>query len=90
MFADVVLDGFDELGYRVKGSTANALARDLGKPAFDLIQPRGTGRGKVNVITRVCIEPLLYLRMLVRAVVVQDEMNIELRICSTIDLLQET
>jgi hypothetical protein len=66
-FADVVLDCFDELGHGVKGSAANALACDLGKPAFDLIQPRGAGRGKVKVITRVGAEPLLYLRMLVRA-----------------------
>jgi DDE superfamily endonuclease len=61
----VVLDCSDELGH-MKASAADALACDLGKPAFDLIQPRGTSRGKVKVITRVCAEPLLYLRMLMR------------------------
>jgi hypothetical protein len=31
---------------------------------------------KVNVIARVCAEPLLHFRMLVRPVVVQDQVNI--------------
>jgi len=74
----------------MKGAATDAFACHLGKPAFDLVQPRGAGRGKVKVITRLCPEPMLHLRMLVRAVVVQDQMNIECRIGGVVNLLQET
>jgi len=90
VFADIVLNGLDQVAHGMKGSTTDAFACDVGKPAFDLVQPRGAGRGKVKVIARVCPEPLLHLRMLVRAVVVEDEMNLECRIGRIIDLLQKT
>ena len=66
----------NEVAHGAKGSAADAFARDLREPALDLVQPRGAGRGKVNVIAGVCVEPLLHCRMLVRAVVVQDEMDL--------------
>jgi len=88
--ADVVLDCLDEVAHGMKGSATDAFACDLGKPAFDLVQPRGAGRSEVKVITRVCTEPPLHLRMLVGAVVVQNQMNIECSIGRTIELLQET
>src|ERR1039458_9970980 len=77
VFADVCLDRLHEVAHGAKGSAADAFARDLREPALDLVQPRGAGRGKVNVIAGVCAEPLLHFRMLVRAVVVQDERSEE-------------
>jgi hypothetical protein len=76
VFADVFLDRVNEVAHGAKGSAAYTLARDLREPTLDLVQPRGAGRGKVNVIARVGAEPLLHFRMFVRAVVVQDEMDL--------------
>lgn len=90
VFADVLLDRFDEVAYGMESSTPDAFARDFGEPAFDLVQPRGTGGGKVNVIARVCAKPPFYFRMLMRTIVVQDQMDMEASIHSRVDLLQET
>ena len=76
VFADVLLDRCDEVAHGAKGPAADAFARDLSEPAFDLVQPGGAGRGKVNLIARVCVEPLLHFGMLVRAVVIEDQVDI--------------
>ena len=90
VFADVVLDCLDEVAHGMKGSATDAFACDLGKPAFDLVQPRGAGRGKVKMITRVGTEPVLHLRMLVRAVVVQDQMHFRMGREILIQMIQES
>src|ERR1700730_7093512 len=54
---------------------ADRLSGDQGKPALDQIEPRGTGRREVKVKVGMRLEPLLDLGMLVRAVVVADEVQ---------------
>ena len=59
------------------------------EPAFDDVQPRTARRSKVNVETFVSLEPSLHLRMLVRRVVVHDQVQVEFRWCFPVDFLQE-
>jgi len=48
---------------------------DEGEEAFDLVEPGGIGGREVNVPTRTAGEPSLDLGMLVRGVVVDDEIG---------------
>src|SRR5713101_2631984 len=52
-------------------------------------KPRGPGGGEVEVKPRMLDHPRLHGRMLVRAVVVQDEMDVPLAGGLPIDLVQE-
>jgi len=56
---------------------ANGLLRDQPEPALDLVQPGGVGGRVVHMIARPPGQPGRDLGMLVRAVVVDDEMDIE-------------
>ena len=76
-------------GETPKGAAANPLARDLGEPAFDQVEPRGAGRHEVAVIPRMGGEPSLDRRMRVRAVVVENQMNLAPLRHGAIDLIQE-
>ena len=72
-----------------KGSPANALLGDLGKPAFDLIEPRGACWGKMRMIAGPASKPLIHLWHLVSAVVIQDQMNVEMSRDLPVDLSQK-
>jgi len=50
---------------------------DEAEPALYLIEPAGVGRGVVDVVARPARQPGLNLRMLVRAVVVRHQMDVE-------------
>jgi hypothetical protein len=57
--------------------------------AFDLIDPRGEGRGEVHVKARMPFEPGLNLGVLVGGVVVGDQVHGEVLRCLSIDAAQE-
>jgi hypothetical protein len=69
-------DGALEPADAVEASATNRLVGDHGEPALDEVQPRGTGRGEVHLEAGMLHEPLLHLGMLVRAVVVADQMDL--------------
>lgn len=57
-----------------EGSATDALASDLGKLAFDLVEPRGPGRS-AEVIPRPVSQPVRYLRVFVCSVIIEDQMD---------------
>ena len=59
------------------------------KPALDQIEPRGGSRREVQMKPRVAREPPPHARRLVRAVVVQDQMDVEVRRHLGIDRVEE-
>ena len=50
-----------------------------GKPSFDHVQPRRTGRREVHMKARMPSEPPSNPRRLVRPVVIENQMDVEFR-----------
>ena len=67
----------------------DGLLRDQPEPALDLVQPRGVGRRVMHVVARPPGQPGPDLGMLVRAVVVDDEMDVERVGHAGLDVAQE-
>ena len=59
-------------------TTAEQLVGQECEPSLDLIDPRGPGRGEVDVKTWVLGQPVAYCRRLVGGQVVADEMHVQL------------
>ena len=79
MKGDVRVDGFGEFFDTAKDAAANALHGKVAKEAFDPVQPGGAGRREVKVEARIALLPRLDLFMLVRRVVLADEVNLFVR-----------
>jgi hypothetical protein len=75
MGADVGANRRDERRHAAEGAPAEALACDLGEEALDEVQPGGAGWREVEMKSRVLRESGLDHRMLVRAVVVENQMD---------------
>src|SRR3990172_46532 len=86
---DEFLDGRDQLRNTREAAAANALVGQLAEPAFDQVEPRSRGRREVQLKASMLGQPALHLRMVVRAVVVQDQVDVQLRRNALIDLAQE-
>ena len=72
--------GFDcglEFGDTMENATADGVAGDQAEEALDLIDPGGRCGREVEMEAGVVLEPSLDLGVLVRCVVVDDEMQIE-------------
>ena len=89
VFPHVRANRGDEGRDTAEGAAADAFARDLSEEAFDEVQPRGSRRGEVEVKPWVLAHPRLHGRVRVRAVVVEDEMDVLLAGGLAIDLVQE-
>ena len=72
---EVGLDGGDEVGYRVEAATAQGFVGELAEPALNQVQPRRRGRGEMQVEPLVAIQPAFNVGMVVRGVVVQNQMH---------------
>src|SRR5262245_57611125 len=75
MCLEVGLDGGDEVGYRVKAATAQGFVGELAEAAINEVQPRRRGRGEMQVEPLVAIQTALNLGMVVRGVVVQNQVH---------------
>ena len=85
----IFVDGGFEFGDAFKHAAADAIAGDEGEEAFDLVEP-GTGRRReVHMEARMPFEPRFDLGMLVRGVVVGDQMHVEMGQRLGIDAAQE-
>src|SRR6202035_5279008 len=73
----------------VEDASADALARDLGEEPLDEIEPRTGCRREMQLETLVPGEPALHLLCLVRGVIVDDQMQIEMGGRLAADLPQE-
>src|SRR3972149_11707600 len=79
----------DESRHAAEGSATDPFACDLGKEALDEVQPRGPGGGGVEVKSWMLDHPRRHGRMLVGAVIVQDEMDVSPAGGWPLDLVQE-
>jgi hypothetical protein len=70
-----ILDGCDQLGLAFEHPALIPLARDLIKPSFNQIHPRGTRRGTMQMEPSMLLQPLFHLRVVVRPIVVQDQVK---------------
>src|SRR5664279_6104302 len=68
--------GFEGLDGSVAAS-ADEFVGDEAEPAFDLVDPAGAGRGEVHVEARVLGQPGVDRRRLVGAVVVTDQVHVQ-------------
>src|SRR2546426_8555810 len=69
----------DELAHGAMHAALELFGRQGRKPAFDQIQPRGIGRREMEVEARVAQQPAPDGRALVRARVVQNEVDLQSR-----------
>jgi len=72
----VVVDGGFQIVDAGVTAPADALCRDLGKEAFDQVEPGRAGRREVQLEARVLRQPGLDLGRLVGGVVVEHEMHV--------------
>ena len=82
-------DGLLELFDRVMIASLDLLLTELGKPAFDLIDPRTVGWCKVQVVALPFCQLATYERRLVGGVVIEDDMDLSLLRHSCIDLVEK-
>ena len=67
-----------KLGYALEGAAADAVSGDLGKEALDHVEPGRRGGREVQVEARMCLEPAFHSRGLMRGIVVDDEVKVEI------------
>lgn len=72
---DVFEDGLFEFGHAFEDATADALVGDVPEEPFDHGEPRGAGGREVDAESGVAFEPCLDLGMLVRCLVVVDDVD---------------
>ena len=89
MGLQVLLDSRVQLGDALEHTAANAVLGNQAEKAFDLMDPRGGGRGEVHVKARMPFEPGLNLGVLVGGVAVGDQVHGEVLRCFSIDAAQE-
>ena len=86
---DEVFDRRDEFRDAAKDPTTNALPRDLSEPSLHQVQPGRTGRREMKVETGMPFQPRFDLGMVMRAVIIQDHVDGQLRGHGAVDLSQE-
>jgi len=74
-FLQEAVDGGLEIDNRAEGAAFKAAFGQFGEEALDRIEPRGRGRGVMEDKAGVPVEPGADLGMLVRGVVVEDDMD---------------
>ncbi len=86
---DEVVDALHELLDAGERPTADGLVGDQAEKSFDLIEPGAVRRDEVHGPARMCSQPGLDLRVVVRGVVVRDAVDFERGRYSSLDLPQE-
>src|SRR6516225_7418136 len=85
----VAIDGRLEVPGAAMDSAAQLLVREQREPAFDKVNPRRALRREVQKIPRALREPASDHRRLVRGVVVEDDVDVEVRRDSRVDGVEE-
>src|SRR5207244_1864863 len=60
-----------------KGAATHGFLRQFAKPPFHLIEPTRTGRNEMEDKAGVVLEPKLHLGVFVRAVIIQNQMQLQ-------------
>ena len=89
MLGNVIHDSLDQAFYAGERFSANPFVRNLSEPSLHQVQPRTAGWNEVDVEARVLAEPFLYLGMLMCAVVVDNQVQIQLRRRLLVNQLQK-
>ena len=89
MMAQEGFNGGNEIRYAFEHPAAYPALRQLSKPPLDHIQPRSARGREMEVHTGVSLEPALHRRTFMRAVIVNDEVQIEFRRRGLINGLQK-
>jgi MacB-like periplasmic core domain/FtsX-like permease family len=80
--------GFERAGAAMRAALDLFLGQG-GKPSFDHVQPRRTGRREVHMKARMPSEPSPNPRRLVRPVVIENQMDVEFRGDLVVDRVQK-
>src|SRR5262245_65280874 len=83
------MDRLLQLGHAPERTAADALLRDIGEEALDEIEPGGAGRREVQLEAAMPGKPRLHLGRLVRPVVVEHQVDVEVPLHAPLDALQE-
>ena len=75
MVSDVPVNGVDQLRHAGEDAAAQPLGRDVAKEALDPVRPRGRSRREMHVNAWMLVQPVLHERMLVRRVVIGDQVQ---------------
>ncbi len=75
MFGEIVLDGGLRFVDALEGAESDGVSDDVGKEPPHLVQPRSRGRRKAEMEARVFFQLFLDLGMLVRGLLVDNEMR---------------
>ena len=86
---EIVVDRLLELGNAPEDAAPDAFGRDLGEEALDEIEPGRARRREVQLEAPMLGEPLLHLGRLVRSVVVEHQVDVEVLLQAPVDPLQE-
>ena len=89
MPVEIRFDGGDQLGYARETATADALVGDLAEPSLHHVQPRTRSWDEVQMEAWMPPQPGFHARVFVGCVVVDDEMQVELRRGLGVDLAKE-
>ena len=84
---EIIVDRLLQLRDACECTAPNALGRDLGEKALDEIEPGCAGGREVQMEAPVLGEPRLHFRRLVRPIVVEHEMEIEVPLHALVDPL---
>jgi len=75
----VIHDGLHQLGNTGEAVATDAFVGEIAEPALHQIEPGTRCRGKMQMNTWMSRQPRLDARMLVRAVVVDDQVKLQSR-----------
>lgn len=90
MVGQIVFDSGDQGRNASETSSPETFLREFTKPAFNQIQPR-TGRwSEVQMKTRMPLEPGFHAGMLMGAIIIHDQMEIEFGRGFAVDFLKES
>ena len=89
MHGDVVIDGRLQLGHAGEHAAPDALVGDVAKESLDHVEPGSAGGREMDVKARVPGQPGQHLGVLVRGVVVNDQVQLLGLGCVAIDLLEK-
>ena len=87
--SEIQADGVLQCTRAAVAAAPDLLLGECPKPTFDLVDPGGVGRREVQVEPGMAQQPTLDKRRLVRAVIVEDQMDLEVAWNLGIDAIQE-
>src|SRR6185437_9952019 len=87
--SNIVVDLLNQLFDAVEGAAPDFLLGDEPEPALDLVEPAGVSGRVMNVVARMTGHPGLDLGMLVSAVVIGDEVDVQTRRNIAVEMVEK-